>query len=280
MRNALTLGMSLLCLTACKKDAPPPPPQAAAKVEPLSAPPPAATGVSCKDAKAPADAEAALLFPVAVAGYCLDPKVEPKTFGKDGKYSMDEVCTNAFDGECEVYKSFGLERVVQVAYANEKNAAALDIIVSRYKTTEGAFGFYSKRTLAEGDPTESKMRGLEAGVFGAAGTGKAYTVGNRYVVELTYNSEDESPEQIAASSAPVLAALAKAIGAKFPEPLAPKNVLALPKENRLPAGFGFTLKGPTLRQEYADASSRWLMGSTGVAAPVKMASAFAKAGNK
>ena len=25
---------------------------------------------------------------------------------------MDEVCTTAFDGECEVYKRFGLDRVV------------------------------------------------------------------------------------------------------------------------------------------------------------------------
>lgn len=272
----LTLGILALSAAACKKDAPPPLPAAKDAPKAEAAPstlPPSASSVLCKDAKAPSDTEAAMLLPVSIAGYCLDPKTEPKTFGKDGKFSMDEVCTHAFDGECEVYKSYGLERVVQVAYANEKNGAALDIIVSRYKTSEGAFGFYSKRTLAEGNPVESKMRTIEAGVFGAAGTGKAYTVGNRYVVELTYNSEDESPEQIAVSSAPVLAALAKAIGTKFAEPLGPKNVLALPKEHRMPAGFSYALKGPTLDQVYRDGNALWSMKATGAVMPVKVVEA-------
>lgn len=258
MRTAILFSAVVLSAAACKKDPPPAERAAAPEISttaPKASPPAAAGGISCKEAKAPADSEAAALLPVSISGYCLDPKVEAKTFGKDGKYSMDEVCTHAFDGECEVYKSYGLERVVQVAYGNEKNNASLDIIVSRYKTSDGAFGFYSKRTLAEGDPTESKMRVIEGGALGAGGTGKAYAVGNRYVVELTYNSEDETPEQIAKSSAPVLEALAKAIGEKFQAPVAPPSVAALPKADRLAAGFNHNGKADAkVSQTYKDAS--------------------------
>ena len=31
---------------------------------------------------------------------------------------MDDVCTSAFDGECEVYKRFGLDRVVVLRYVD------------------------------------------------------------------------------------------------------------------------------------------------------------------
>jgi hypothetical protein len=57
-----------------------------------------------------------------------------------------------------------------------------------------------------------------------------------YLVELQYINENESPEQIAKSSEPVLTTLAKEIGAKLPgaadKPAAAK---ALPTENRISA---------------------------------------------
>jgi hypothetical protein len=48
------------------------------------------------------------------------------------------------------------------------------------------------------------------------GTGRGYVWKGPYLVELQYINENESPEQIAKSSEPVLASLAKEIGAKLP----------------------------------------------------------------
>src|SRR4051812_11207214 len=53
------------------------------------------------------DPASAPIFPRQAAGYCLDPHGETRVFGEGGKLSMDAICTEAFDGECEVYKGFG-----------------------------------------------------------------------------------------------------------------------------------------------------------------------------
>ena len=41
-----------------------------------------------------------------IGGYCVDPNAEVRSYGEKAKYSMDEVCTTAFDGECEVRPMF------------------------------------------------------------------------------------------------------------------------------------------------------------------------------
>ncbi|MGH7270106.1 MAG: DUF6599 family protein, partial [Polyangiaceae bacterium] len=99
------LASALAVLGACgKKDAtqnerPPPPPP----LVPTSVRSDLCAGGGGRDT----DQVSAPLIPRAGAdlgGYCLDPQSEPKTYGDQGKLSMEDVCTTAFDGECEVYK--------------------------------------------------------------------------------------------------------------------------------------------------------------------------------
>src|SRR6185436_14993241 len=79
-----------------------------------SAPPPAESvgkpGACTGGGGQVTDPASAPFFPRAAAGYCLDPNGETRVFGEGGKLSMDAICTEAFDGECEVYKGFGLKR--------------------------------------------------------------------------------------------------------------------------------------------------------------------------
>jgi len=113
--SALLFYCVLSACTSCKDD----------KAKPDNAPPPpppSATGAkagACEGGGgALSDSISAPFFPKTVGSYCVDPQGEVKTYGEKGKLSMDEVCTTAFDGECEVYKRFGLKRVVSLHYVD------------------------------------------------------------------------------------------------------------------------------------------------------------------
>ncbi|MGH7437239.1 MAG: hypothetical protein ACRENE_16305, partial [Polyangiaceae bacterium] len=88
---------------ACSKhdsagDRPPPPPP-----PPVSQEASAGPSAICADGGAvDPDSVSAPFVPRSAGGFCLDPQGEPKTYGDKGKFSMDDVCTTAFDGECEV----------------------------------------------------------------------------------------------------------------------------------------------------------------------------------
>ena len=69
---------------------------------------------------------------------------------------MDEVCTTAFDGECEVYKRFGLDRVVVLRYVDGTGAPnSVEVNLSRFTTSDGAYAMFTKRVVADGDPARA-----------------------------------------------------------------------------------------------------------------------------
>lgn len=184
-------------------------------------------------------------FAKTIGGYCVDPNSEVRTYGDKGKYTMDEVCTTAFDGECEVYKRYQLKRVVSVHYIDAAGkGSTVEIILSRFADAAGAYGMFTKRVIADGDPAEPMTpRPLAAGGAGAIGTGRAYVWKGEHLVELQYNNDQESPTELAKSSAAALAEIGKVIGEKLPG----KNELlaiakALPTENLIPNGIQFAPK--------------------------------------
>jgi hypothetical protein len=119
----------------------------------------------------------AAFFPRTEGSYCVDPQGETRTYGEKGKYSMDEVCTTAFDGECEVYKRYGLKRVVSFRYVDGGGkGATVDVVLSQFADVAGAFGLYTMRLVA-GDPVDpSTPRVLEVAAKGAQ-TGGAGAIG-------------------------------------------------------------------------------------------------------
>jgi hypothetical protein len=209
---------------------------------PIVAPKP---GVCTSGGGESGDKPTSAYFPRVSGDYCLDPNGETRAYGEDAKGTLDEVCTQQFDGECEVYKSYGLERVVTLRYVDGKGSpGAVAVTLSRYASNEGGYGFFTKRIVADGDPREVAPEPLEAGAVGALGSGIAYVFRGEYVAELSYTNEVESPDQMRESSRRVLPALAKAIGERLPgEPALPAAAQALPADHRIPMG---------IRYEYQD----------------------------
>lgn len=253
-----------LALSCSKSDegrnGPPPPP------------PPAATShgdVCAGGGGQDTDSISAPFLPRVVGGYCLDPQSEPKTYGDKGKLSMDEVCTTAFDGECEVYKRFGLDRVVVLRYVDTSGAPnSVEVNLSRFATPEGAYAMFTKRVVADGDPARASVKSFDAGALAAESSSNAYVWRGPYMVELTFVTEDTkmTPEGMAKANEQSTGAIARDIGGRLPGPLNPPVAAAtLPTASRIPLGvayhpkdaLGLTSIGPLAIGYYADGDKRW-----------------------
>ncbi|HET9954709.1 MAG TPA: DUF6599 family protein [Polyangiaceae bacterium] len=236
LRACLGLLIGSTLAVACKRSAPPP-------SEGAPPPPPVVSsqpGVCAGGGGTLKDSVSSAFFPRVAQDYCIDPNSEARTFGEQGQAPLDAVC-DLFDGECEVYKQFGLKRVVTLQYVDGKGSPGnVTVTLSRFASPEAAFGFFTKRVVAEGDPLEVAPAPLDAGAAAALGSGMAYVVRGELVAELRYVHELESPDQIKASSAKILPVLAKALGEKLPgDPAPPPSVVRLPKEHRIPSGVSY-----------------------------------------
>jgi hypothetical protein len=238
----------------------------------LPPPPPPAASAPHADACAggggqDTDALSAPFIPRVAGAYCLDPQGEVKTYGEKGKLSMDEVCTTAFDGECEVYKRFGLKRVVSLHYVDGSGkGGTVEVNVSQFADVAGAYGMYTMRVVA-GDPADpSTPKPFAAGAAAAIGTGRAYVWRGQHLVELQYVNEQEAPAELAKSSDTILRAVGKEIGTKLPGAMTlPAAAAALPEANRIANGIVFQPKdildakgvGPGAIGFYKDGDRRW-----------------------
>ena len=214
------------------------------------------------------DPISAPFFPRTAGGYCVDPQGEIKTYGEKGKLSMDEVCTTAFDGECEVYKRFGLKRVVSLHYVDGSGkGGTVEVNLSQFGDVAGAYGMFTLRVVA-GDPAEpSTPKPLAAGAAGAIGTGRAYVWRGQHLAELQYVNEQESPEQLAKSSEAILTTVGKEIGPEAPGRDDASARRAAPSRRRIASRTGSssirrtssagTASGPGAVGFYKDGDRRW-----------------------
>jgi hypothetical protein len=263
MKQVALLSLLLLISSDCKDDkakpdTPPPPPSNAVGTQ---------AGACTKGGGELTDPVSASFFPRATSGYCVDPQGEVRTYGEKGKLSMDQVCTTAFDGECEVYKGFGLKRVVALHYVDGAGkGGSVEVNLSEFATEAGAYGMFTMRVVA-GDPADpSTPKTLAAGGAGAIGTGRAYVWRGAYLAELQYVNETESPDQMAKSSEAILTAIGKEIGDKLPGPKAmPTAAQALPTTSRIANGIlykpkdvlGWKAIGPAAIGFYKEGERRW-----------------------
>jgi hypothetical protein len=239
----------VVLLGACDKDKGAGP--AGGQGSPPPPPPPSATAAQAGACNAGGgevkDAISAPFFPRVSGGYCVDPQGETKTYGEKAKLSLDDVCTQAFDGECEVYKRFALKRVVSLRYVDGGGkGGTVEINLSQFTDVNGAYGMFTKRVVADADPSRSDAaKPLAAGAGAALGTGTAYLWRGQHLVEMSYLNENESQDQMAKSGAAILGVLAKEIGEKLPGSLdKPPSARPLPQASMLPNGIQFFPKDP------------------------------------
>ena len=261
---ALLGAAALGCSKDDAKNAPPPPP-----------PPPVASShpdLCGTGGGQDPDPVSAAFVPRSVGGFCIDPQTEVKTYGEPGtgaKLTMDQVCTTAFDGECEVYKRFGLDRVVALRYVDGSGApSSVEVNLSRFATEGGAYAMFGKRVVADGDPARATVKPLAAGAAGATSSSNAYVWRGQYLVELTFVTEDTkmTPQVMASANEHSTGAIAREIGSRLPgaTDLLPAAA-ALPSASRIPLGVAYYPKdalglsgiGPIAVGYYQDGEKRW-----------------------
>ncbi|MGA2448665.1 MAG: DUF6599 family protein [Polyangiaceae bacterium] len=264
------MALSLACVLSGACNSPsshgtPPPPQPAPASDAAAEHADLCAGGGGQDI----DAISAPFVPRAGGGYCLDPQGEPKTYGDKGKFSMDEVCTTAFDGECDVYKRFGLDRLVLLRYVDGSGAPnSVELSLSRFATVDGAYSMFTKRVVADADPAQASVKPLTAGGAAALGSSNAYVWRGVYLAELTFVSEDPkmTPAMIAAANGRSTALIAREIGSKLPGPLdLPASAAALPTASRIALGVAYHPKdalgisgiGPVAVGYYREGDKRW-----------------------
>lgn len=218
----------------CKKSAP--------AVERGDTPPPVEStqlGRCAQGGGTVSDPASAAFFARNVNDYCIDPNSDTRAYGKSAPGTLDQVCTELFDGECEVYKAFGLERVVTVRYADAKGSTStVNVVLSRFETPRGAYGFFTKRVVADSDPAESTAKPLTAGGAAALASTIAYVWRGAYVAELSYVNDSESPDALRQSAAKILPDIAKSMGSLVPGDVAlPDTAGLLPREGLVPLGI-------------------------------------------
>ncbi len=224
-------------LTGCSKEEPrqgaPPPPVASSK-----------PGVCAAGGGTIADATSAPFLPRTSGGFCLDPNGGDKAFGEGAALPIDHIC-DIFDGECEVYRGYGVRRVFEARYVDGAGTpATIDVYVSRFATTEGAYAMFTKRVVGDGDPADgSTPRAIPGGGVAAIGVGNAYLWRGLYLVELTYNDQTAAEAAVRAAGEKLLPPLVKDVGAKLPGEVAvPVAAAALPKDGQIPLGVRFVTK--------------------------------------
>lgn len=187
------------------------------------------------------DSVSAGFFARTVNDYCIDPNSETRAYGKSATGTLDQVCTELFDGECEVYRAYGLERVVTVRYADAKGSTStVNVVLSRFETPRGAYGFFTKRVVADSDPIDSKVKTLAAGGAAALASTIAYVWRGTYVAELSYVNDSESPDALRQSAARILPDIAKSIGSLVPGDVAlPDTAGMLPSEGLISLGIAY-----------------------------------------
>lgn len=259
--SVLSLVISLGCTKSEEPRRSPPPP-------PAAAPKPAACAAGGGKVS---DAASAPLFPPTSGGFCLDPNGGEKVCGEGAPFPIDHIC-DLFDGECEIYKGYGVRRVVQVRYVDGGGTpATLDVYLSKYGTSEGAYAMFTRRVVGDGDPAdEATPRPIPGGGAAALGVGNAYVWRGAYLAEVTYNNEAVAEAAIKVASERLLPGIIKDLGDRLPgEAALPPSAAALPAEGLIPLGRRFVTKdllgvdglGPGAFGYYRTGSKRYRVAS-------------------
>lgn len=213
------------------------------------------------------DAQTAAVMPRKSSHFCLDPNGGDKVYGEGALLPIDQIC-DMFDGECEIYKGFGVKRVVEMRYVDGGGSAAtINVYLSKFGSVDGAYGMFTKRVVGDGDPAgEDTPRAIEGGGAAALGVGNAYLWRGAYLAEITYNDDAAAEAAIKAASDKLLVPLVKQIGDKLPgDTDLPAAAAALPKEKRVALGVRLSTKdvfdiagvGPGAFGYYRDGDKRY-----------------------
>jgi hypothetical protein len=190
-----------------------------------------------------ADSRTARFFPGGIADYCLD-LASFIAFGEEATRPLDDGCAKAFGAECEVYKSFGLKRVVQVRYVGGAGAHdAVEVELAQFPSADSAYASFTKQIIGEGDPADNELHKFDAGAAGAIGAERAYLWKGFYVARIQHPDGSAARQPEGAVPGGSLSAIGTEIGKRLTgAPRLPDAAARLPTEERVSMGVLYAPK--------------------------------------
>jgi hypothetical protein len=165
-------------------------------------------------------------MPSRAAGLCMDPRSDVRRYGVGAPSSLSSVCVELFNGECELYRTYGLEGVKTLRYVAEDGAAtSVNVVVSSFRRSSGAFGFFTQRVLGGDLPSQATVVPLVATGRAVSGLGMTVLWRGKQVVETTYVNEVETPKEIEERSPLVLHPLTREISRMLVGPTEPERAV-------------------------------------------------------
>jgi hypothetical protein len=219
-------------LLACDREAPSAPPSAPSRA-PAPAPKPnaCATGGGTLE-----DPTRAAWFSRTVAGLCIDPHADFRSFGEGAKAPLGAAC-ETLEGDCASYARYGLRRVLVVPYVSADDPRArVTVKLLELASPDAAYALFVTRVLGDSPEDAAAWTRLNAaGTAQRAGT-KALAWRAQHLAVLDYADETSSPGRAAERGAPPLEALATDLVARLPgKPDVPRSIALLPERDGGPA---------------------------------------------
>lgn len=187
------------------------------------------------------------IFEAKIGGQCLDPADGGKAMGEGAKQTLEHIA-DVFDGEAAVYEAHGIVRLSEARYVAESGPASVQVVLSKFKTSEGAYAMFTKRIVGDGDPAdEATPKPTESAGVAALGIGNAYLWKGPWLAEIVYANDTATPEAVAKEGRTVLPAFIRSLGAKLAgDATPPADVALLPGKDRLPLGVRLVMGGDTV----------------------------------
>jgi uncharacterized protein DUF6599 len=228
---------------------------------------PAASASSCAAALDAAALAALETLPVQTDAFCVDAYARVGVYGAGAPDSLARACERVLGPGCQEQPEEGLERVVALRYlVRAAPGSSIDVVLSRFENTAGAYAHFTAATLGENDPAALDLKPLDAAGNALFQSDNVLGWRGRHVFWLHYSDEQqpEADNRLAASRH--LPELAQLLSRSLPlESGLPAPVQRLPEAQRLPLGVRLVLSdalgvpglGMHAQGYYAEGSKRW-----------------------
>jgi hypothetical protein len=213
--------------------------------------------------------------PRTLAHFRLDTNAGVRAYGAGAPAPLERACERVLGPGC--VDGRGLEHVLALRYVERQaidgqgvegqgGRATLDVLVSRYEDSDGAYATFTNDLIGERDPLELSARPLDVpGVAVLDGERVSGWIG-RYVIGLSYVNESEPSGRRAILAATELPEVARGLLSALPaEPDLPLSVQKLPRAQRVALGarlvpgdaLGVLGMGMGAVGYYRDGDKRW-----------------------
>jgi hypothetical protein len=206
-------------------------------------------------------------LPLQTDSFCVDAYAGVHVYAASAPDSLARACERVLGPGCQDQPEEGLERVSTLRYlVRAAPGPNIDVVLSRFDTTAGAYAHFTAATLGENDPAQLGLKALDDAGSALFQSDDVLGWRGRHVFWLHYSDEQRPPSDNRLAAKHHLPELAQSLGHALPgEDGLPLAVQRLPEAQRVPLGVRLVLGdalgvaglGMSAQGYYAEGSKRW-----------------------